>query len=1324
MKNRTPILPIFGSYLVVLGCSAHAIDIVKDNNTNALNLGTSWVGGVAPGIGDVGLWNNTVSATNAAGSPTITALGADLSWQGIRIANVGGTANTGTATSGVQITNGSSANTLTLGTAGIDMSAATQALLIQSKIALSGNQSWNVTNANTNANPFGTSGGVINAGLGEDLVFAAQATTTPMNLGGFTLGTSGTGVIAVTNGYAISNGTLNFANSNTWLQSGSGRQTSLASNLTVTVAANSNLRLRANSGGINSAAPISVSGSGSKLQMEINNSGASMIQSGNLTLGNGSTLEHLVNNSGAFTVSSPTISTSGTITWLVNGSNVGSTSGVAFSGGLTGNGTIAHRNTASGANGQVRLSGDNSLFTGSITLDGSSGNRSLRLASATAGSSSATWAVNAANTLQVDGVAVNLGTLNGAGSVTNSHATNTAAISVGAGAFSGVISNGTPANGMALTKTGAGTLSLTGANTYSGLTDVQAGTLSTTSAQTGVGAVTVGDTATFGVTQIGSGDTFNVSTLTLGSAGGATLVLTPASSPSVALVTTSALDINGAATLRVAGAPVAGTTLIDYTTIGGSSGSGSLNLVMPFRINGTFTDNGSAIVLSTVQDETPKWRNGDGVWDINTSGNWKTSATSTTTNYLEGGAGATDSVIFDDTSSGTSPITVTLNTTVSPVAVTVAGTKDYILTGSGTIAGTAGIAKSGTAALTLATANSFSGGVQLTEGTLNVNHASALGSGTLTLADGTVLNNTSGAAITASPAVASVWNGSFSFTGSNDLNLGGAVTVTAEPTVTVSAGTLAVGGIAGPGFGLTKEGAGVLTIGASSYSGSTTVNAGTLRAGAAAAFNSTSGVTLPDVAGVNLDLNGFNQTIGFIDGGGTTGGNVLLGGGILTTSSSGTIGALSGAGGLIKNSTTTFTIAGDTTGYTGATTINGGVLDVGNAGNFLGASGVLTMANGSVLQGSGTITRTIGNGNAVVAGNGGFAARGGPLDVDLDNPATAGASYFDFNGSGNAFGGGLVLGSTTANNVVRVLSSIGINNFGGSRTVTVPAGAGGDSAELAGAVTPGAAGGASGILKNGAGLLTLSAANTYIGNTTVNEGSLTLAGTGQLKFKPTTNGATNKVFDATPDTITPALNPVALNGAFDIDLSTTAVATGNSWTLVDLASVNATFGASFSVVGFDDTDLDNVWTKVDASGHTWSFSEGTGALTVVPAGYITWITGTFENGTVAPAQQGQGADPDGDGISNLLEYAIAGLDPTRPDGTPGTFVGNLLSYSKRLPLDATLSYKIEQSIDLGVTPWAEVPAGVDYTNDGTTISYDLPTTLPRNFIRLNVTTAP
>jgi fibronectin-binding autotransporter adhesin len=1247
MKNRRLSSLLLGSSLIVFTASTHAADIVKDNNTNALNLGTAWVGGTGPSATDVGLWNNTVSATNAAGSPTITALGADLSWQGIRIANVGGTANTGTATSGVQITNASSANTLTLGTAGIDMSAATQALLVQSKIALAGNQTWNVTNANTNGAPFAGSG--INAGLSEDLVFNAQAAAT-MNLGGFTLGTSGTGAIGVSSGYAISNGTLNLANSNTWLQSGGSRLTSLASDLTVTVAANSNLRLRANSGGINSAAPISVSGSGSRLQFEINNSGASMIQSGNLTFGSGSTFEQIVNNSGPFTVSSPTISTSGSIIWLVNGSNAGHASGVAVSGGLTGSGTIAYRNTASGTNGQVRLSGDNSLFTGSITLDGSSGNRSLRL---TSGSSSAVWAVNAANILQVDGVAVNFGTLNGAGSVTNSHATNTAAISVGAGAFSGVISNGTPANGMALTKTGAGTLALTGANSYSGPTAIQAGTLTTTSAQTGAGAVNVADSATFGVTQINNADTFNTSTLTMGSTGGSTLELTPAAAPSAALITAGTLTVNGSTTLRVKGLPVAGTTLVSYTTLNGTSGFAGLNLAMPFRINGTLGNTGSAITLATVEDETPKWRNGDGVWDINTSGNWKTTTTSTTTNYLEGGVGATDSVIFDDTSSGSSPITVTLNTTVSPVAITVTGTDDYIISGSGTISGTAGIIKNGSAALTLATNNTFSGGVLLNQGTLNVNHANALGSGVLTIAGGTTLDNTSGAAIVATNS--QLWNGDFTFTGSNDLSLGAAA-MSASRQITVNAGTFGVAGISGTGFGLTKTGAGTLAIGSSTYTGATIINQGILKATSGTSFTTTSSITLADATGAAVDLNGNSQTIGTITGGGAAGGDILLNGAVLTTGTATDntfAGDLVGAGGLTKQGAGRLILSGDKSAYTGATSLTGGTLDLDLINGAFGpavavtggtATNSIVVTGGLFVQGNGTLNTGL-SGNAA-----GFGARGGTLTVNV-----GGAGAMINRNSGGTLGlGQMVFGSTTSDSKVIIQNVVGINNNGGTRDITVNPGTGTASAEIAGAIVPGTAGGVSGIVKQGTGELILSGLNTYIGNTLVNVGSLTLANGGQLTFKPTTNNTSNRILDASPVLLpTPALNSVSLNGSFAIDLSTAAVASGNTWTLVDAASVSAVHGATFSVVGFDDSDLDNIWTMADSFANRWSYSEATGVLSVVPSAYTIWITAS----AVPTNQRSPLSDPDNDGLSNLEEYAIAGSDPAVANGSLGTFVG-------------------------------------------------------------------
>jgi hypothetical protein len=108
MKNRRLSSLLLGSSLIVCTASAHAADVIKANNTTALNVAGSWVTAV-PSSSDVALWNNTVTATNA------PALGGNVSWQGIRIANPGG---------GLVTINGSAGATLTLGSAGIDMSAA------------------------------------------------------------------------------------------------------------------------------------------------------------------------------------------------------------------------------------------------------------------------------------------------------------------------------------------------------------------------------------------------------------------------------------------------------------------------------------------------------------------------------------------------------------------------------------------------------------------------------------------------------------------------------------------------------------------------------------------------------------------------------------------------------------------------------------------------------------------------------------------------------------------------------------------------------------------------------------------------------------------------------------------------------------------------------------------------------------------------------------------------------------------------------------------------------------------------------------------------
>jgi|GEM_PF-1709013 len=126
---------------------------------------------------------------------------------------------------------------------------------------------------------------------------------------------------------------------------------------------------------------------------------------------------------------------------------------------------------------------------------------------------------------------------------------------------------------------------------------------------------------------------------------------------------------------------------------------------------------------------------------------------------------------------------------------------------------------------------------------LHINHAQALGSGRLILrgTSGVALDNSSAAAITLTTNNEQVWSQDFTFTGTQDLNLGtGAVSLGdasgATRTVTTTAGVLSVGGAIGDGThgttpttALTKAGAGTLRLGgANTYSGATTVSAGTL----------------------------------------------------------------------------------------------------------------------------------------------------------------------------------------------------------------------------------------------------------------------------------------------------------------------------------------------------------------------------------------------------------------------------------------------------------------------------------------------------------------
>lgn len=150
------------------------------------------------------------------------------------------------------------------------------------------------------------------------------------------------------------------------------------------------------------------------------------------------------------------------------------------------------------------------------------------------------------------------------------------------------------------------------------------------------------------------------------------------------------------------------------------------------------------------------------------------------------------------------------------------------------------VMKSGAGQWTFSGNNTYSGGTILNQGTLNINHPSALGTGPFTISANTTNDNTSDGPIVLANNNPMTWSGDFTFLGTRDLNLGnGAVSLATNAgttrTIKAVAGNLTVGGPISDGTtatNLTKTGAGTLRLapatGTNAYSGNTTVSAGTL----------------------------------------------------------------------------------------------------------------------------------------------------------------------------------------------------------------------------------------------------------------------------------------------------------------------------------------------------------------------------------------------------------------------------------------------------------------------------------------------------------------
>jgi outer membrane autotransporter protein len=309
---------------------------------------------------------------------------------------------------------------------------------------------------------------------------------------------------------------------------------------------------------------------------------------------------------------------------------------------------------------------------------------------------------------------------------------------------------------------------------------------------------------------------------------------------------------------------------LDLSNISGTGsltkdGGGQLTLGGNNTYTGSTTINAGTVLLSVAVDTLPNT-----TALIVNGGTLNLNGTNQTVASLSGSGGTVDMVSFGLTVNGTA-------------STTYAGT----ITSSG-----GDLTKSGSGTLTLTGNNTYSGGTDLNAGGIGVGSNTALGTGSLNMANGTTLQ-----------AAANV-------------SLANAIVLTGTDTVDTQANALTLSGaITGTG-GLTKIGSGTLTLtNTNTYAGATAINAGTLVLNGSIVGGATvaSGATL--------------MGTGTVGGGLTVSGTVAPG----TTT---TIGTLNVTGAFVQNAGSTYSVnvnsagAADLITITGTATLNGGTVAV------------------------------------------------------------------------------------------------------------------------------------------------------------------------------------------------------------------------------------------------------------------------------------------------------------------------------------------------------------------------------------------------------------